>query len=208
MLPSNTGSPGSLTLSGFDAPPQAPTDRLFFALFPDLESAARLAELAQRLRAGHGLAGKPFAAARLHVTLHLLGDYAGGLPQPVVDAACEAAAALSMPRPEVAFGRAASFMRKTRNRPFVLRDGPGEADGAAVLRAMQQALGAAMAAARLGRRPASAPGVPHMTLLYDDRCIAEHAVEPVGWTAHEFVLVHSLLGHSRYVPLARWPLGS
>lgn len=43
-------------------------------------------------------------------------------------------------------------------------------------------------------------------LLYDPQGIAEHAIEPIRWTAREFVLVHSLLGRSRHVPLGRWAL--
>jgi 2'-5' RNA ligase len=45
-----------------------------------------------------------------------------------------------------------------------------------------------------------------VTLLYDERGIAEHAIEPVSWTVREFVLVHSLRGQSKYIPLGRWPL--
>jgi hypothetical protein len=36
--------------------------------------------------------------------------------------------------------------------------------------------------------------------------IAEQFVETVGWSVREFVLVHSLLGQTRHVLLARWPL--
>jgi 2'-5' RNA ligase len=57
----------------------------------------------------------------------------------------------------------------------------------------------------LGRR-VDARFTPHVTLLYDSRLVAEQAVSPIHWTAHELVLVHSLLGQTRYVPLARWPL--
>ena len=31
-------------------------------------------------------------------------------------------------------------------------------------------------------------------------------IEPIGWTAHEFVLVRSLLGRGTHVPVMRWPL--
>lgn len=47
---------------------------------------------------------------------------------------------------------------------------------------------------------------PHISLLYDDQCMAEQAVETIGWTVREFVLVHSLLGQGQHVPLAHWPL--
>jgi len=45
-----------------------------------------------------------------------------------------------------------------------------------------------------------------VTLLYDDCSVAEQAVETICWTAREFVLVHSLIGQTLHVPLARWPL--
>lgn len=69
----------------------------------------------------------------------------------------------------------------------------------------QQTLGIAMKKAGLGRW--AKPGyTPHVTLLYDDRSVAEQAVETICWTAREFVLVHSLIGQTLHVPLARWPL--
>jgi len=45
---------------------------------------------------------------------------------------------------------------------------------------------------------------PHVTLWYGEREIAENPIEPIGWTVREFVLIHSLRGHTC---LARWPLG-
>jgi RNA 2',3'-cyclic 3'-phosphodiesterase len=44
---------------------------------------------------------------------------------------------------------------------------------------------------------------PHITLLYAERNVEEHPIEPIGWTVNEFVLIHSMRGH---VHLARWPL--
>ena len=71
----------------------------------------------------------------------------------------------------------------------------------------QQALGLEMMNAGLGRW-SNLPYTPHVTLLYDDRCVAEQVVETIEWAANEFVLVHSLIGQNRHVPLARWPLRS
>lgn len=101
----------------------------------------------------------------------------------------------------VTFDRAASFSSSPRNRPFVLRGDSGLAD----LMTFQQSLGMAMTRAGLGRwaKPAY---TPHVTLLYDDRAVAEQRVEPISWTAGEFVLVRSLIGQTLHVPLARWPL--
>jgi 2'-5' RNA ligase len=191
--------PGQSSLPGFDDAP-APTDRLFFALFPDAQAAERIAECARQLRAEHGLHGTPLKTERFHITLHHLGDYAG-LPQGVVDMASQAAAAVKSAPFSVSFDRAASFSSSPRNRPLVLR---GDA-GLAELMVFQRALGVEMSKAGLGRwsKPAY---TPHVTLLYDDRAVAEQAVEPITWTAGEFVLVHSLIGQTLHVPLARWPL--
>lgn len=54
--------------------------------------------------------------------------------------------------------------------------------------------------------PTKSIGTPHVTLLYDDRHVAEHAVDTIRWTVQEFVLVHSLVGQTLYIPLGRWPL--
>lgn len=187
------------SLPGFDTAPQ-PTDRLFFAIFPDAQAAARIAGLAQQLREEHGLRGKPLKTERFHVTLHHLGDYAG-LPQDLVEVACAAAAGIAAAPFDVTFDRAASFSTAPRNRPFVLRGG----DGLASLIAFQQTLGEALKKTVLGRwaKPAY---TPHVTLLYDDRSVPEQAVPAVSWTASEFVLIHSLMGQTLHVPLARWPL--
>lgn len=186
-------------LPGFEAAPR-PTDRLFFAIYPDAAAAAQIARLAQQLRAEHGLQGKPLKSERFHVTLHHLGDYAG-LPQDLVAAASGAAASLAAAPFDITFDRVASFTSAPRNRPFVLRG----ADGLAALTAFQQNLGEALKKTVLGRW--AKPGfTPHVTLLYDDRSVPEQAVTPVSWTARELVLVHSLIGRSLHVPLARWPL--
>lgn len=175
-----------------------PTDRLFFALYPDGETALRLAALASRLRLQLGLKGRPHDSQRFHVTLHHLGDFVG-LPEPVRVAAEAAAAGLAWPKVELAFDQLLSFTRKERNRPLVLTGGAG-LDG---VRALQRALGEALQGAGM---KAERHFTPHLTLLYDDRAVPVQSVEPVRWTAGEFVLVDSLLGQSRHVPLARWPL--
>ncbi|OOG39847.1 2'-5' RNA ligase family protein [Polaromonas sp. A23] len=190
---------GQSLLPGFDASPHL-TDRLFFAIFPDAGTATQIAGLAQQLREEHGLRGKPLKTERFHVTLHHLGDYAG-LPQDLVDVACAAAASIAAAPFDVTFDRAASFSTAPRNRPFVLRGG----DGVASLIAFQQTLGDALKKTVLGRwaKPAY---TPHVTLLYDDRGVPEQPVPAVSWTASEFVLIHSLIGQTLHVPLARWPL--
>jgi RNA 2',3'-cyclic 3'-phosphodiesterase len=191
--------PEQLSFAGLDAAPR-PTDRVFFAIFPDTSAAADMAQLAQTLRGERGLKGRALAPGRFHVALHHLGDYVG-LPQGIVSAAGEAAAAVVTSSFDVAFDRVVSFSGRSRNRPFVLRGG----DGVEALITFQQSLGVAMKKAGLGRWAAPLY-TPHVTLLYDDHRVAEQIVKTVGWTVREFVLVHSLLGQTRHVSLARWPL--
>ncbi len=189
-----------ISLAGFETGVVAkPRDRLFFAIFPDSDSATYVSQLAHRLRGEHGLKGKPLATDRFHITLQLIGDFAGLSPR-IVAAAREAASTVVMPPFEVAFDRVMSFSGRPSNRPFVLRG--GDVDLAALV-AFQRSLCAALAKVGLVAKSAF---TPHVTLLYDDRLVTEQLVEAVRWTAHEFVLVHSLLGKTVHVPLARWPL--
>lgn len=189
---------GQATLAGFGS--AAPTDRLFFALFPDRDTAARLAALARDKAALHGLRGAPLTAERFHVTLFHLGDWSG-LPPDVVDAATRAAAELRSEAFEVRFDEVASFASRRDKKPFVLKARGGNQ----ALRSFHAAL-----ARRLGRagltRAASEALEPHVTLLYDRQMVAAEPVEPLVWRASEWVLVHSLLGQSRHLRLGSWPL--
>lgn len=190
--------------------PAKPTDRLFFALFPTERAAAQIAHLSQQLRAAHGLTGKSLSNDRLHVTLHHVGDYGGGLPAGLVDTVKEAAAKIVMPAFEVTFDRAMSFAGRPRNRPFVLRGNesikPGSEGALAALMAFQKSFYLAMCRSGLQGPRANAKFAPHVTLMYDDQSIAEQAVAPISWSATDFVLVHSLLGQTKHLHLGRWPV--
>ncbi len=177
------------------------TDRLFFAIFASEYVAERTLQIAQRVRSQQSLKGRPLAAARLHVSLFHIGDHSG-LPQGIIGAAMTAAATVVVPSFDVAFDRAASFPRRLgRKCPFVLLGG----DGLTALTSFQQVLGRAMTGAGL-ERFVHADYTPHMTLLYDNRCVPEEAVETIRWTVREFVLVHSLLGQTKHVRLGQWAL--
>jgi len=191
--------PVELSSPGLE-PPHRLTDRLFFAVFPDPHTAARIAQLARRLRSEHALKGQPLETQRFHVTLHYLGSYAG-LPKDIVAKASAAAQTVAIPQFDVAFDYAASFSRKRRDSPFVLL---GE-DGVAALTAFQQALGVTLEHAGFEGLVKS-HYTPHLTLLYGDHAVASQPVETIRWSVSEFVLVHSLLGQAQYLQLARWPL--
>lgn len=190
------------SLPGFDPPPK-PTDSLFFALVPDAAAIARIERLAQALRSEHGLKGKAIDAPRLHVTLHHLGNHVG-LPAALLAAASEAAQSIAAAPFPLVLDRAASFP-KPRNSPFVLLANVDDGDGDSSVTAFHRTLGEAMKRAGLGAWVQSR-FTPHLTLLYDDHRVAEQTIEPIEWTAHEFVLVRSLLGRGTHVPVMRWPL--
>jgi 2'-5' RNA ligase len=179
---------------GFTAPR---TDGLFFALLPDIAATAQLERAAQQLGIRHRLNGSPLASERFHVSLLGFGMYAGLAPE-LVAAASKIAAEIAGRPFDVTFDRAMSFLG--RPRPLVLCGGDGVTD----LIAFQRGLGGAIQKGGLGR--VKPQFMPHITLLYDERGIEEHAIEPVSWTVREFVLVHSLRGQSKYIQLGRWPL--
>lgn len=192
--------PGQLYLPGFEAPPQ-PTDRLFFALIPTPDAAAAIVRQRGLLRDEYGVTGKPIGMTRLHVTLIHLGDYLG-LPQGVVKAAMTAAESVKAAPFDVVFDQAKSFHGRPRKRPLVLL---GD-DGVAALEKFQKTLGKALEKAGFGK--ANPHYTPHVTLLYDNRLVPPGTIEPISWTAREFVLVHSLLGQTRHIQLGRWALSS
>ena len=189
--------PEQLSFAGLEAPSLL-TESVFVALFPDAGASARLALLAPRLHDKFQLTGRVLAAHRFHISLHYIAPH---LPPNVVSRANEVVSDLAMPPFRIALDRVLSVRGDGRTRPVVLS---GD-DGIAGLVLLQHRLGQAMEQAGLGRWIGPA-WVPHLTLLYDAREIQQQAIEPVMWTAHEIVLVHSLLGRTKYVPLARWPL--
>lgn len=85
---------------------------------PTAEQAARIAD--SLLQGGHA-EGKPLARERLHVTLHHLGDYAGGLPPSLVSRATQAAARVAMDAFAVEFDRVGTFGGRRSQLPCVLR---------------------------------------------------------------------------------------
>lgn len=186
------------TLGGIEAP--VPTDRLFFAIFPDAVATIDITHLAQTLRHQYALHGTPVSKERLHVTLYFLGDYAG-LPQTLVDEANQSAERVEAAEFDVTFDKVSSFTGRSRNHPLILSGGMD----LELLHAFRQQLGECLAAAGLGRLLGH-NFKPHVTLLYDDKELKSRPVEPITWKVREFALVHSLLGRTEHRVLGRWPL--
>ncbi len=187
-----------LYLPGFA--PRSLYDNLFFGILSQANSAVRIIKAADNLRSLHGLNGRLIEQERLHVSLHAIGRF-DGLPNSVIERAYEAGAMVSTSPFPLTFDRVMSFDTRRDKRPVVLRP---RCD-LAPLFALHDVLGEAMKRVRIGRYVTSR-FVPHMTLLYDRRMLQERPIEPIRINVQDFVLVHSLVGQSRYVELARWPL--
>lgn len=171
--------------------------KLFFGLFLPPDDPARVAEKADALCLQHGLTGSPVAADRLHVTLHVVGDFLDKVPLMAVEAARAAAATVVCPPLRIVFDQALSFQY---NHAFVLRcDGGSDA---AVAR-LRHTLSLAMRRAGLRSTPER---TPHMTLLYRSPRIPVHPIEPIQWTAHQFALVLSHSGQTHHQWIGYWPL--
>lgn len=187
--------------AGFEGfAPSVPTDRLFFALFPDDATASRIVALAASESRRHGLHGKPLRSDRLHVTLFHLGDWAG-VPEDVVAAASRAADALRAASFDLAFDTVASFAARRAQKPLVLK----ATSGNEALHGFHARLADALRKNGLGDWTRGS-FVPHVTLAYDRQLVPPQPVEPVAWHAREFVLVHSLLGQTRHIRLGTWSL--
>jgi 2'-5' RNA ligase len=194
--------PEQLVLPGLDlkqAPPPVERHHLFFAIVPDPDAAVRIERLAQRLRVEHGLKGNALPTAHFHVTLHSIGIHDTFFER-VASWAHATASTISMPAFDVAFDHADSFHRTARDRPVVLLG----SDGVDALKEFRGVLGTTLARAGFNLKPSNF--TPHLTLLYDKKEVAERSIEPVRWTAREFVLVDSRVGKTQHVQVAKWPL--
>ena len=173
-------------------------DHYFFAILPDKAAAAQIGLIAAGLRRRYQLKGRLIAADRYHVSLH------GGVsldrtPADLVARMRRAADTISATNFMLCFEQALSFSRRAETRALVLSSN----DEMPALNAFHGALGRAMSAAGL---PTCRSFTPHLTMLYDTRIVPVTEVPRVCWTVHDFVLIRSLHGLSRYDQLGRWPL--
>jgi RNA 2',3'-cyclic 3'-phosphodiesterase len=92
------------------------SSRLFLAVVPDADAAARIYRLARALKQAHKFDRDIIEPERLHVSLFFLGE----LSEHMFRIACEAAAEVRAHPFEVRFDRSVSFRGRPGNRPFVL----------------------------------------------------------------------------------------
>lgn len=171
------------------------TDRLFFAVVPDAETAKTIAERAAAWRARHGLTGRLLRAAHFHVNLAPVHEGIGLPDAGEIEDWVARVREIPMPCFRVAFDRLTSF-----------------ANGALVLTGEEATIGLEVLQQRLSDALDDAPRparryTPHVTLLHDGRHVEAEAVEPIAWTVREVALVHSRTGQTTHRCLTRLPLG-
>ena len=175
---------------------------LFLAIVPLPAEAQRFSLIGGELRRRHGLTHPCLRTEHLHMTLHALAGYADTIPQADIDAAKAAAASVVCPPLPVVFDSALSFINHGQpdNNAYVLRC---DAHSDAGVTKLRQALGLALR--RVGLLHAKPTSTPHMTVLYDRRVVAAHAIEPLRWTATRFTLILSHQGLTHHEWIGEWP---
>ncbi len=164
--------------------------RLFFALWPEDETRAALADWSEGMHKACG--GRRIAADKVHATLAFLGSQA---PQRLPELV---AAARSITAP--------AFVLVLDQARYWKHNRIGWAGASTVpdaLSALSQDLRAALSAQGSAFDPK--PFVPHVTLIRDGSRPGEVPVlPPIRWPVQSFSLVQSSGG--RYDVLASWPL--
>ncbi|MGH6909683.1 MAG: 2'-5' RNA ligase family protein [Phenylobacterium sp.] len=149
------------------------------------------------LRQRHGLRGAVTPASRLHMSLNVVGTFRGPPTRSVMEKAASLADKVAVRGFHVTLNRVESWPSDPS--PLVLL---GDDGGPELLHgAIHKALAAGTMA------PRREPDVwPHVTLLWDKVQPPRELVDPIGWTAREFVLLDSPHGEGRLDVLGRWPL--
>jgi 2'-5' RNA ligase len=167
--------------------------RLFFAVWPDADSATRLAALARQLVEACG--GRPVPAGKIHLTLAFLGEV--GAERAAALAGCAGFRA----RPfRLELDRIGGFRRAG-----VAWAGPSAPP--ARLMALQEKLSARLGASGFALEEREFN--PHLTLARRvERKLPSAPIAPIAWEVDAFTLVRSETGTGRYTVLERWPLGA
>jgi 2'-5' RNA ligase len=170
---------------------------LFFCVFPPAETSLFISEFAERFIREKRLSGRRIKTGRLHISLHLVGDYTRA-PTRFLYKAQRIGNSVSIRPFEVICPSIMCFRPDGSGQWKLILHAQG--DGLLELQAM---LGPS--AGRDGRKAANRFPL-HMTLLYGFTPIPFQKIEPIRFVVEEFALVHSESGFTRYNVLERWPL--
>lgn len=165
--------------------------RFFFALKPPPQLARQWSNAADWF----DRAGAPVGADRLHLTVFILPDLAD-VPSGLPDRLGAAGAAVSAPPVDVTLDYVSGGNRSVALRPRHRHAG---------LAALHAAIARICRDHAIPERPDYAFN-PHVTLGYRDGAPFGQRIAPTGWTATDFVLIHSHVGLTRHDVIGRWPL--
>ena len=174
-----------------------PTDRLFFAVRPDEETVEAICSARRKLCEKAGLSGPEVPPEHLHVTLWRVGDYVVPPTSEDIDGIVRQAGTVEMPPFRLSFRCAKSVSRGA----LALCGGRGSAEFERLSIRLRDALTLPGAEKRRAF-------LPHMTLMRSETILPERRIRAIGWTVHEIVLVHSLLGRATHRPVGRLPLSA
>ncbi len=190
-----------LDLAGLPATDATPRYSLFFALWPDAATRARIDEATTRLLPGVRGGGRRLRPDRYHLTLRWLGEHPAE-HAPVHDMAMRAAAGVRLAGFEMPLDIADGF---PSSRVCWL----GSRQAPASLHALRTRLDAGLAGGPVRLKGATAL-VPHVTVVRDcgqpwPRVPLD---PPIPWRVERFVLVRSdLANRHAYEEVGSWPLG-
>ena len=170
--------------------------RLFFALWPDADAAARLERVASLAHAVCG--GRPMRRENLHLTLAFLGN----VPTEKVATLCRMAQGLRGACFDLLVDRLGEWRRQGLVWAGCSAPSP---QLAALVALLQQGL------RDMGMKVEARAVTPHITLVRNAQEAGFDALprlDPVVWPADDFVLVASRLapGGADYRIIDRWPL--
>jgi len=179
-------------------------DNVFFALTPEGQAGTQAIDIQSGFLPQLG--DKPYLVPEscLHVSLLDIGIKKNLVLrsfESTIAMAKEAAGKLEVASFEVGFEKALSFnARPDQSKALVLQMDEGRSQILALCKKLKLCL--AMAGVHSDDKAAT----PHMTLARTLQTIAPTRVAPLRWTATRLVLVHSVVGEKRHIPLQSWPL--
>lgn len=172
-----------------------PRARVYFALWPDADTARELHAAAATLRAACG--GRPMSVDTLHLTLAFVGD----IPRSQIPQLLSLAGEVACKGFTLTIDMAAYWARQ-----HLAWGGPSQAPDELADLAAQLTQGLETRGLPVDRRAFK----PHVTLVRRcERAVEERPIGPVTWTVERFVLVESqrdALG-ARYRAVGEWQLG-
>lgn len=184
--------------------PKPGVDNVFFALTPEGRAGVQAIDIRNGFLSQLGENPYLVPQSCLHVSLLDIGIKKNLVLRSfgsTIAMATEAAGKLSVASFEIGFDEALSFNTKAnQSRAFVLQMGEGREQVLALCKKLKLCL--VMAGVHSDDKAAT----PHMTLARAAHTIPLTDVQPVSWTATRLVLVHSVVGETRHIPLQSWPL--